>query len=52
MNNENIYNLLEEFNNNIIILSENLESKIKEVNEILFNKEFKVLLDNHDKKSR
>ena len=50
MNNENIYNLLEEFNNNIIILSENLESKIKEVNEILFNKEFKVLLDNHAKK--
>ena len=50
MENDKIYELIENFNKNIIIYSKNFEEKIKEANDKLFNKEYEKLMDSHSKK--
>jgi hypothetical protein len=50
MNDEKIYDLIDGFNKNIKDLCDNFESKINEVNLKLFNDEFQIILNNHNKK--
>ena len=50
MNKDNIYNIINSFNNQIIGLVDNLESQIKEANKKLFNDELQKLIDEYDKK--
>ena len=45
---EEIYKLTLDFKNNIMHLSSNFENQIKKVNNLLFQKEYQILLDNND----
>jgi len=45
---EDIYKLTLDFKNNIMNLSSNFEIQIKKVNNLLFQKEYQILLDNND----